>query len=138
MKILDGQLKDGRATELDLVNTMNAVISDTAPDTEAATRCQVLLCMSGALRGLISRRYFAALFTGRLYRAWQLHESLWDVTEFSMELSLGHGTDPDSDFLRVQLLQMTLARRGAGITGDLSRAVRAMVRVASAGTTPLE
>lgn len=138
VRILDGQLKDGQSTELDLVHTMNAAINDGAPDREAATRCQVLLCMSGALRGLITRRCFSALFTGRLCRAWQLHESLWDVTEFSLELAKGAGEDPDADFIRVQLLQLTLARRGADTAGEFSRAVRAMARVASAGTTPLE
>lgn len=138
VEILDGQLRSGDTTELDLVRTMNSAIAASPPDTETSARTMVLIYMSGALRRLIARRYRAALLSGRLIRAWQLHEALWDVTEYSMGLTTSRTRDPDADFLRVQLLQLSLANRNADPAGEMARAARAMVRVASAGTSPVE
>ncbi|MGK3708885.1 hypothetical protein [Arthrobacter sp. IK3] len=132
---LYGQLRADETTELDLVRTMNAVIAHSAPHTEDFIRFRVLLCMAGALRRTIDRRRLAALTTFRFRTAWQMHEALWDVTDFAMAIQGGRGADPDRDYIQTQVLQLALERRTDG--WRVHRAVRAMLRVASAGTTPV-
>lgn len=135
-KILDGQLRAGD-TELELVKTMNSAIASTSPATEAQARRQALLAAAGALRRLIGRRQITALLTGRWVRAWKLHEARWDITEAAIDLGRAD-PDPDADILRVQLLDLVLAGRGAASEEPARSALNAMSRVAFAGTTPLD